>query len=207
MSYPPQYPPGDPYGNNPASGPQYTPQPNPYHYPPPNYGPAPKPPSSGGNTVAVVVISVVAAGILLLIGIVGFVLFMSPSGDDTSGDRPDTTGAGPDFNVDGEWEGTLTQYDYAGDVHGYFDVSITIEGNEVVHAEETSEEFDFDLCEWDVYGVTWNGNTLNFDYEVVPEHQHQSCVNVGDAEVTFHDYGAADISSNEVAEGVLYPVD
>lgn len=195
MGYPPQHPTGGNYGH--ASGP---------HYAQPSYGPAPKPPSSGGNTVAVVVISVVAAGILLLIGIVGVFLFMSSSGDESSSDRPDSSGS-PAFDVDGEWEGTLTQYDTNGDVHGFFDVSVTIEGAEVVHAEETSEEFDFDLCEWDVQGVTWSGNTLNFDYEVVPEHLDQSCSPTGDAEITFHDYGAADISSNEVAEGVLYPTD
>ncbi|QVQ50514.1 hypothetical protein J4H86_16555 [Spiractinospora alimapuensis] len=201
MSYPPQYPPGGQYGPHPGTGPQYAPQ--------PGYGAAPKPPSSGGNTVAVVIISVVAAAILLLVGVVGFVLFFADSeaNEDPVSNRPGATGEGPGFDVDGEWAGTLTQYDSSGDIHGFFDVSVTIEGNEVVHAEETSQDFAFDLCEWDVSGVVWTDDTLRFDYEVVPEHQDQSCANTGDAEIVFHDWGAADISSNDVSDGVLYPVE
>lgn len=217
MSYPPHYPPDGPQGPVPGSGPGYGPPPGPGGYGPPppgpGYGPPPpKPPSTGGNTATVVIISVIAAGALLVIGVVGLVIFLSaPGGDtDTAADPAppaadgDAPAGEPDSNLDGTWEGTLTQYDASGGVVGYFDVTVVVEGNEVVHAEETSEVFDYDLCRWDVYDVTWSGDDLYFLYEVAPEDQEgQSCAPTGDAEIAFNDSGTANIVSGVTSEGVL----
>jgi hypothetical protein len=162
--------------------------------------------------------SVITGAVLLLIGVVVAIILLAPGGDEEPTEfgapdvepesAPDATPEAdedaPD-DYDGVWEGTFTQYDSDGGIHGFWDLTLEIQNGSVVHAEETSDEFDYDVCEWQIVEEDWSEPELYVEYVVVPEHQDgRSCAYSGDLELVFSPDSAVGVS-NITSEGVLEP--
>ncbi|GAA1756348.1 MULTISPECIES: hypothetical protein [Streptomonospora] len=185
-------PPGDSgpgYGTPPGPPPGGSPGMPGSPYPPPPGG---RPPGGGGNVGLILVVISVCLAVLVVVGGIAFVLLSSSGGSGGQG-----AGGSVQETYEGTWDGTLDQYDSAGNTMGTWSLTVEISGEKISAEEYGLGGTDDGRCTWEISDAQGTESSLTFTYSVAND---PDCVNNG--QVTLEPAGgdALDVKVTSVLE-------
>ncbi|MUL41236.1 hypothetical protein FZ103_08595 [Streptomonospora sp. PA3] len=184
--YPGRQPSGDPgsgYGTPPGPPPGGYPGTPGSPYPPPPGG---RPPGGGGNAGLVLVIASVCVAVLVIVGGVAFVVLSSPgsssgadgqsAGGQGSGEEGQDPSGGLQAVYEGTWDGTLDQYDSAGNTVGTWSLTVEIAGDTISAEEYGLGDTEDGRCTWEIADAQATESSFTFSYTVADD---PDCVDNG----------------------------